>query len=126
MRQLSVHWTSHSVDKKRGFAISALLRQESHDQVFCTIFLHQFFLSYHTWTQFSCSASPLTDVSGFFSKPITQAITCIFFAIKAFMQELRNFFEICRSNSNIMQYALCPLVVMYMACSVHRGHVTAL
>ena len=78
---------------------------ESHDQVFCLIFLHQFFLSYHTWTQFSCSDSCQTNESGFFSNQIAEAITHIFFAVKAFTQALRNFFEICRGNSNVMQFA---------------------
>ena len=75
-------------------------RQGSHDQVFCTIFFHQCFVSYHTWTQFFCSASRQAEMSGFFSKQIAEDITRIFFSVKAITQLLRNFFEICRCNSN--------------------------
>ena len=67
-------------------ASTACLRPESPNQVFCTIFLHQCFLSYHTWTQFSCSASCQTEACGFFNKQIAEAISYIFFAPKAFLK----------------------------------------
>ena len=73
-------------------------------KLFCTIFLHQCFLSYHTWTQFSWLASSRTEASGFFSKQIAEAITRIFFSVKAFTQLLRNFFEICCGNSTTMRF----------------------
>ena len=41
------------------------------------------------------------EAFGFFSKQIAEVITRIFFTVKAFKQLLRNFFEICRSNSKI-------------------------
>ena len=74
------------------------LRPESHDQVFCTFFLHQCFLSYHTWSQFSCLAFCQKDASRLFSKQIAEAIPRIFFAVKPFTQVLRYFFEICHGT----------------------------
>ena len=68
------------------FDVLLLVRLESYDQIFCIIFLHQCFLSYPIWMQFSCSASGQTEASGFFSKQIAEAIICSFFAVKAFTQ----------------------------------------
>ena len=85
--------TTITSEEIRNFYLLCMLRPESHDRVFCTIFLHQCFLSYHTWMQFVCLASCQTEASGFFSKQIAETITHIFFAVKAFTQLLRNFFE---------------------------------
>ena len=93
-----------------------------------------------------------TEATGFFCKEIAKVVTCIFFAIKVFTQLLRNFLKfaativiLCarsihwndrRSRHAFLRFFLAifsvasvrfpTLVVMYMACSVHRGHVTAL
>ena len=87
-------------------------------------FLRNFFaLNYHTWAQFSCSASCQTDASRFFSKQISEAITRIFFAIKAFTLVLRNFFEICRDNSDITHFvdSLLFLVCQNDACTFTKA-----
>ena len=61
------------------------------------------FLSYHIQMQFSCSASCQTEVFGFFSKEIVEAISRCF-AVKAFTQYVRNFSKICRADGNIMGF----------------------
>ena len=86
---------------------------ESHDQRFCTIFLHQCFLGYHIWTQFFCSASCQTEAFGFFCKQIAEGITRKFFAVKAFTQLLMNFFETYCTNSNIMRFFDSLLFLVY-------------
>ena len=92
---------------------STCCRPESHDQVVRAIFLHQCFLTYHTWTLFSSSASCQTKAFGFFSKEIAEAITRIFFTVEVFMQLLRNFFEICGGICNIMRFVDSLVFLLY-------------
>ena len=75
------------------------LRSESHDQVFCTIFLHLWFELSHLDAIFLLSFLPDGSV-GFFNKLLNLSHV-FFFAVKAFMLLVRNFFEICCGNRNI-------------------------
>ena len=63
--------------------------------------------------QFSCSVSSQTEVSEFFSKQSAEAITHMFFALKAFKQLLKNFFEIFRGNCTIMRFVNSLLFLVY-------------
>ena len=49
------------------------------------------FLSYHTWTQFSCSSSCQTKAYGFFRKKIADAITHSFFLCESIYSVVKKF-----------------------------------
>ena len=59
--------------------LNLTVRPESHDQVFLYNFLASMFFELSHLDAISCSASCQTELSGFFSKQIAEAITRIFF-----------------------------------------------